>query len=444
MDPEATTLPPALRAGPTRLALETSSRCNLKCAMCPKQSAGAACEEGDFPFELFSALEPALPGLESLVLNGIGEPLLHPRLEEIVRAARRLMPASASVGFQTNGTLLDRARAESLLEAGVDRVCVSLDAADPELLGRIRAGGSLSAVARALAALREAAEGAGRAGSLGRPPLRLGLEFVVMRDNLGELPKVIEWAAGRGLSFIIASQLFPYDQSILPLAAWDPNLDLAIELRRRYRARARARGLELDDYRRVFMKYEKSPEELAVTGLVAEMQAEAEALGLTINVERLLSGDERLLEAAGEAFARSAEAAAREGIELLLPGAAPKKARSCEFVEGGSAFVSWDGQVHPCYFLWHRYACYVGGIEKLVEPKRFGSLRDRDLLAIWKDPAFAAFRRAVLRYEYPYCYNCNLALCDYVQRGDFEQDCHINAEPCAACLWCQGLFRCMV
>jgi hypothetical protein len=40
----------------------------------------------------FSALEPALPGAESLVLNGIGEPLLPPQLEDFIRTAKRLMP----------------------------------------------------------------------------------------------------------------------------------------------------------------------------------------------------------------------------------------------------------------------------------------------------------------------------------------------------------------
>ena len=47
------------------------------------------------------------------------------------------------------------------------------------------------------------------------------------------------------------------------------------------------------------------------------------------------------------------------------------------------------------------------------------------------------------RYDFPFCYDCNLAMCDYVADGDFEQDCHISKVPCAACLWCTGPFQCL-
>ena len=126
-------------------------------------------------------------------------------------------------------------------------------------------------------------------------------------------------------------------------------------------------------------------------------------------------------------------------MELTLPGMAPRNTRKCEFVEGDSAFVSWDGNVHPCYFLWHRYACYVGGIEKRVKPWVFGNLRDRDILAIWNDEDSRSFRERVLGYQFPFCFDCGFALCDYVGEEEFEQDCYIERVPCGACLWCTGL-----
>jgi MoaA/NifB/PqqE/SkfB family radical SAM enzyme len=177
--------------------------------------------------------------------------------------------------------------------------------------------------------------------------------------------------------------------------------------------------------------------------LVGRMQDEAAERGVSLNVERLLGADPELAERSRGAFAAAAAAAAAAGLEISLPESVPRSARECEFVEGGSAFVSREGGVHPCYFLWHRYDCFAGGWEKRVAPRSFGSLGERGILEIWNDPAFASFRANVLRYEYPFCLNCNLALCDYVQLPDFEQDCHMNAEPCAACLWCMGLFRCM-
>ena len=53
------------------------------------------------------------------------------------------------------------------------------------------------------------------------------------------------------------------------------------------------------------------------------------------------------------------------------------------------------------------------------------------------------FRRNVIGYDYPYCINCRLAPCDYVQTEAFEQDCHVKGEPCGSCLWCMGLYQCL-
>jgi len=65
------------------------------------------------------------------------------------------------------------------------------------------------------------------------------------------------------------------------------------------------------------------------------------------------------------------------------------------------------------------------------------------ILDIWNDRAFNNFRRNVLKYDYPFCFNCSFALCDYVDGEDFIQDCYINNEPCAVCLWCMDIFQCL-
>src|SRR5215204_1032143 len=74
--------PPARRPHPSRLFVEVTTRCNLRCAMCVKESAAQGISEGHLRRETFARLAPAFPHLDALVLNGVGEPLLHPRLEE--------------------------------------------------------------------------------------------------------------------------------------------------------------------------------------------------------------------------------------------------------------------------------------------------------------------------------------------------------------------------
>ncbi len=110
---------PASRPTPSKLYVEVTSRCNLTCGMCVKQTPGSGIKEGDLSLPAFEALAPALPHVKALVLNGIGEPLLHPQLETFIRIAKPILPAHGWVGFQTNGLLLDYRRAAALADAGL-------------------------------------------------------------------------------------------------------------------------------------------------------------------------------------------------------------------------------------------------------------------------------------------------------------------------------------
>lgn len=139
---------PARRPNPSRLFVEVTTRCNLNCAMCVKQSSGQAMREGHMSRETFARLAPALPHLDALVLNGIGEPLLHPELERFIEAGRRGMPEAGWVGFQTNGQLLGPRRAQSLAAAGIDRICISVDSTSPEMFRALRGGGRHEATPR--------------------------------------------------------------------------------------------------------------------------------------------------------------------------------------------------------------------------------------------------------------------------------------------------------
>jgi putative metalloenzyme radical SAM/SPASM domain maturase len=427
----------APRHHPARLFVEVTTRCNLARGMCVKQSGSSGIPEGTLTPQIFATLAPAFPHLEALVLNGIGEPLLHPGLEEFIGQARRLLPERATVGFQSNGMLLTEPRARSLVDAGLDRVCLSVDSVSEEGFRAIRGGGEMRSLAAALANLRSAA--ARRPGR----PLEIGIEFVLMRGNLGDLPEVIRWAGREGASFAIVTHLLPYHRDLAAQAVYDTNTADAVALYHASRAEARRQGLDLRRYLDVFMKVGRSEDEERVVGIVQQLRGRAAARGVALHLERLLKRDEERLEAADRVFDRARQAAREAGVKLTLPEMAPRNTRKCEFVEGDSAFVSWDGNVHPCYFLWHRYSCFVGGIEKRVKPWVVGDLRRRDVVAIWNDPDVRSFRERVLAYRFPFCYDCGFALCDYVAEADFEQDCHLEQVPCGSCLWCTGLFHCL-
>jgi putative metalloenzyme radical SAM/SPASM domain maturase len=426
---------PAFLSHPSKLFVEVTSRCNLHCAMCPKQAPGGRDHDGDMDDATFARLAPAFPRLESLVLNGIGESLLHRGLERFVAAARRDMPAGAWIGFQTNGQLVTPARARSLVQAGVDRVCLSADAVAPEVFRALRAGGRQDAVEAALEALHAASAAVGR-------PISLGVEFVAMKNNLAELPALVRWAARHHVSFVIVTHMLPYSAEMAGAAAFETSTDAARELFREWKARAAAEGVDITRYRDVFMRFRRSPDEERAVEWVSRMVKDAWSRGVTLHLGRLFGSDEHLLPRVEAAFAEAADAARALGIDLRLPASVPTRERRCDFIEGGSAFVSWDGGVHPCYFLWHKYHCYVGGTSKKVAPQSFGTLRERDILDIWGSDAWRAFRGEVVRYEYPFCHDCNAALCGDV-RDEVVEDCHLGTVPCAACMWCTGVFQCL-
>ena len=405
--------------------------------MCVKQSGTGAVPDGTMSAETFERLAPALPHLDSLVLNGIGESLLHPHLETFIAQARPVLPDHAWIGFQSNGMALTEERAASLVDAGLDRICISLDTVSDDSFRSIRKGGELRGIASAFSNLNRA-----KTRRRGRD-LRIGIEFVLMRDNLADLPGAIRWAGKAGASFAIVTQLLPYQQEIAAQAVYDTNTAAAIAIYEQWRAKALREGLDIRRYLDTLTKVGRTPEEEGIVELVGRMRDDAEAQGITLHVDRLLRRDDAWLASAEQVFGEARQAAREEGVELTLPGMAPRNTRKCEFVEGDSAFVSWDGDVHPCYFLWHRYTCYVGGIEKRVKPWVLGRLRDRDILAIWNDAESRTFRDRVLGYRFPFCFDCGFALCDYVGEADFEQDCYIERVPCGACLWCTGLFHCL-
>ncbi|MBK5275988.1 MAG: radical SAM/SPASM family putative metalloenzyme maturase [Desulfuromonadales bacterium] len=435
---EADTSTAALRAAPSKLFVETTTRCNLNCFMCVKQNRGSDICEGDFSPELFTRLEPAFPHLEALILNGIGEPLLNPHLESFIHRAKKLMPASGWIGFQSNGHLMTHLRAVSLVDAGLGKVCISIDAISPEQFSTLREGGDVEGIDMALSALSNAKR------LCNRPEVKVGIEFVAMRSNISVLPATLEWAASRGVSFAIVTHVLPYDELHAHEAVFCNISDQALALYNSWRRKAVQAGIDIQRYYEVrWRKFNRSPKNQAVVDLVEAMKAEAEQQGITLDLKKLFKFEQQRLDEVSEIFAAATEVAGRTGLELHLPEVALKEQRKCSFVEEGSAFVSWNGDISPCYFLWHRYECFASGWNQTVKPKVFGNLADQDILQIWNNSEYSAFRTDVLAYDYPSCASCGLAPCDYVQTEDFQQDCHIRNVPCGSCLWCTGVFQCL-
>jgi radical SAM protein with 4Fe4S-binding SPASM domain len=122
---------------PLSLDIEATNACNLRCIMCPRDKSSK--EVGYMDFEMFKKIidECSGKGVRKIFLHKDGESLLHPMLPEFVRYAKDAKAAEI-LSVTTNGTLLNQELAERLLEAGLDEVSISIDAATPETSKKIK------------------------------------------------------------------------------------------------------------------------------------------------------------------------------------------------------------------------------------------------------------------------------------------------------------------
>lgn len=110
------------------LRVSVTDRCNLRCTYCLPEDARFAPSRAtpDELDRLMTAVYASVP-VTKIRLTG-GEPTLCPTLTQHIRAAAWLVP---TVGLTTNGVVLERLLPE-LREAGLNRLNISLDAADAE------------------------------------------------------------------------------------------------------------------------------------------------------------------------------------------------------------------------------------------------------------------------------------------------------------------------
>jgi len=140
-------------------------------------------EVGYLRFEDFVRLP--LRRFEEVAFHGWGEPLLHPDLFRFVSHASGLGLRTSLI---TNGFLL-RDRLGEVLSSPLDELAVGIYT----LAGRSEV---LDAVAELV----------GRRGSGGRP--RVLFDITILKENLSEIPKIVEAAAEVGVDAVVLHRLF--------------------------------------------------------------------------------------------------------------------------------------------------------------------------------------------------------------------------------------------
>jgi tungsten cofactor oxidoreducase radical SAM maturase len=184
-----------------KLYVEPTTLCNLECRTCIRNVWETP--KTRMEMEIFRTLVAQLkefPDLQRVVFGGLGEPLTHPDIFEMVRLVREL---DLSVTLGSNGLLLDGAKSRELVALGVDRLVVSLDGVSPETYGDVR-GAEFSQVIDNIRGLNEAKK------ELASLTPALGIEFVALKRNIDELGRLSGFASRLGASRVLVSNVLAY------------------------------------------------------------------------------------------------------------------------------------------------------------------------------------------------------------------------------------------
>jgi len=362
-----------------KLYVEPTARCNLACRTCIRNVWDEPL--GDMADATFAAVLEGLRAFTpppTVFFGGFGEPLAHPRIVEMVAAARAL---GCPVELITNGVLLTEETARGLIAAGLDRLWVSLDGARPESYADVRLD----------AALPDVLANLGRFGRL-RPPAHrprpeIGIAFVAMRRNIADLPRLLNLGAHLGATRYLVTNVLPH----------------TAEMRRE-------------------ILYQRALNDITYLPSVWTPRVELPKMDVD--------------EETGPALFRVMRSHRNISLVGNNLGAANNR---CPFIDAGAGAIRWDGAFSPCLPLLHDHTSYLDDRERRSRAYIIGTLAERALPDLWRAADHIAFRRRVRAFDFSPCTFCGG--CDYSLANEEDCFGNVFP-TCGGCLWAQGIIRC--
>ena len=189
---------------PRSIYIEPTSRCNEFCQQCPRTLLSRE-DDRDLTFERFCTIVEQFPALDRVVLHGLGEPLLN---KDLPRMVRYLKERGTYVLFNSNGIALTAKKGQELIDAGLDEYRLSMDGATRETYAQVRGVDAFEKIWRNIknfVALQKAQDASKPAVSLW---------FTAMRENLHELPRLIELAEQNGVREVYMQRLVYFEKGL--------------------------------------------------------------------------------------------------------------------------------------------------------------------------------------------------------------------------------------
>jgi MoaA/NifB/PqqE/SkfB family radical SAM enzyme len=359
--------------------IELTNRCNLDCRTCMRNVWHEPM--GDMREETFAAVLESVKAIQpapKIFFGGFGEPLAHKRAVEMIARAKA---SGSPVEMITNGILLTKDVALRLVDIGIDRVWVSIDGATPESYEDVRLGDALPTVLENIYYLM------GLLMEAGKYHPNLGIAFVAMKRNQGDLAKVIQIGRRLGADRFSVSNVLPHTEELRDQILYSRSMNDG--------------NLHPSAWAPVISLPRLDPSE----NLVSQLQ---EAVRMPVNLE--------------------------VGGRRLDAGS-----NTCPFIKKGSVSVRWDGEVSPCLSLLHTHESYLDDHIRQSQAFSVGNVNQSSLLEIWNGSEYTDLRERLLKFDFSPCTFCNSC---YMADDNLE-DCFGNVQPaCGGCLWGQGFIQC--
>jgi MoaA/NifB/PqqE/SkfB family radical SAM enzyme len=153
-----------------KVGLELTSKCNLRCGMCPLPVLRRPYEDMEWPLVERAEREIHGLGLKLKWLHEMGEPLLYSRIDDAIR----LFPEAS---LSTNGLVLTEQVGAKLLASPLKRLRICIDSINPKVYPQLRTGGDFDKLVELTRKFLVQAKGA---------PVRIELQKMRSRLTLEE------------------------------------------------------------------------------------------------------------------------------------------------------------------------------------------------------------------------------------------------------------------
>lgn len=359
-----------------KIYIEPTNKCNLSCKTCMRNMWDE--ELGQMESSTFDKIVDSLKSMPlppSIMLGCLGEPLMHP---DIINMITRMKALDSKVELITNGTLLSKELSMQLAKAGLDKLWVSIDGAKPESYSAVRLGARLNDVIANVKHLRDLRY---------IHPVRIGIVFVAMKQNISDLPDVITLGKQIGAEYFLITNIIPYteemyDNVLFSGTSWSDSV--------------------------------KDPSPLSPLIQTTRIPLNE----LTAQPLYRILRSWRISNTAGDTSGNH---------------------NFCPFIESGSVTISWDGNISPCIPLMRDHTSYRDDRRRVSKKHIIGNIQKNTLKELWEQDNYFDLRERLQKFDFPPCTNCGG--CKLSQTN--EEDCFGNEFPtCGGCVWAQGLVRC--